>query len=57
MPSCPGNGSGGLNHDGEAEKLRTNENVREFYLGLTKIGRRKSYRDVKYYQRRRRWLS
>jgi branched-chain amino acid transport system ATP-binding protein len=43
--------------DGEAEKLRTNEDVREFYLGLTEIGRRKSYRDVKHYRRRKRWLS
>jgi branched-chain amino acid transport system ATP-binding protein len=43
--------------DGDAEKLRTNEDVREFYLGLTEVGRRKSYRDVKHYRRRKRWLS
>jgi branched-chain amino acid transport system ATP-binding protein len=43
--------------DGDAEKLRTNEDVREFYLGLTEVGQRKSYRDVKHYRRRKRWLS
>jgi branched-chain amino acid transport system ATP-binding protein len=43
--------------DGDAEKLRTNEDIREFYLGLTEIGQRKSYRDVKHYRRRKRWLS
>ena len=41
--------------DGPAEKLRENEDVREFYLGLTEIGR-KSYREVKHYKRRKRWL-
>ncbi len=43
--------------DGDAEKLRANEDVREFYLGLTEVGQRKSYRDVKHYRRRKRWLS
>jgi branched-chain amino acid transport system ATP-binding protein len=43
--------------DGDAEKLRTNEDVREFYLGLTEVGQRRSYRDVKHYRRRKRWLS
>jgi branched-chain amino acid transport system ATP-binding protein len=43
--------------DGDAEKLRTNEDIREFYLGLTEVGQRKSYRDVKHYRRRKRWLS
>jgi branched-chain amino acid transport system ATP-binding protein len=43
--------------DGEAEKLRENEDVREFYLGLSGVGQRKSYRDVKHYHRRKRWLS
>jgi branched-chain amino acid transport system ATP-binding protein len=49
--------SGRIVLDGNAEKLRTNEDVREFYLGLTEVGRRKSYRDVKHYRRRKRWLS
>jgi branched-chain amino acid transport system ATP-binding protein len=49
--------SGRIVLNGDAEKLRTNEDVREFYLGLTEVGRRKSYRDVKHYRRRKRWLS
>ena len=42
--------------DGEAEQLRENEDVKEFYLGLARGGRR-SYRDVKHYRRRKRWLA
>lgn len=42
--------------DGEAETLRENEDVKEFYLGLGEAGR-KSYRDVKHYRRRKRWLA
>ena len=42
--------------EGEADELRENEDVREFYLGLGDVGRR-SYRDVKHYRRRKRWLS
>jgi len=42
--------------DGPAEKLRDNEDVQEFYLGFSKLGERKSYRDVKHYKRRKRWL-
>ena len=41
--------------DGDAEHLRENEDVREFYLGLSSGGR-KSFRDVKHYRRRKRWL-
>ncbi len=41
--------------DGDAETLRSNEDVKEFYLGLSSSGRR-SYRDVKHYKRRKRWL-
>jgi branched-chain amino acid transport system ATP-binding protein len=43
--------------DGPAEKLRENEDVKEFYLGLSDKGKRKSYRDVKHYKRRKRWLA
>jgi len=39
-----------------AEALRNNEDVKEFYLGLSTAGRR-SYRDVKHYRRRKRWLA
>ena len=42
--------------EGEADELRANEDVKEFYLGLGESGRR-SYRDVKHYRRRKRWLS
>ena len=42
--------------EGEAKELATNEDVKEFYLGLTGEGR-KSFRDVKHYRRRKRWLS
>jgi branched-chain amino acid transport system ATP-binding protein len=43
--------------DGEAKMLRENEDIKEFYLGLTGVGQRRSYRDVKHYRRRKRWLS
>ena len=42
--------------DGNTAALRQNEDVKEFYLGLSATGRR-SYRDVKFYRRRKRWLS
>jgi branched-chain amino acid transport system ATP-binding protein len=42
--------------DGPADQLRENEDIKEFYLGLTQLGERKSYRDVKHYKRRKRWL-
>jgi len=43
--------------DGSSEKLMKNEDVKEFYLGFTEAGTKKSYRDVKHYKRRKRWLS
>jgi branched-chain amino acid transport system ATP-binding protein len=43
--------------DGPAAMLRENADVKEFYLGLTEVGARKSYRDIKHYKRRKRWLS
>ncbi len=42
--------------EGAAADLRDNEDVKEFYLGLSSAGR-KSFRDVKHYRRRKRWLS
>ena len=42
--------------DGSAASLRQNDDVKEFYLGLAATGQ-KSYRDVKHYRRRKRWLS
>ena len=41
--------------DGDAAALRNNEDVKEFYLGLSGSGR-KSFRDIKSYKRRKRWL-
>ena len=42
--------------DGAAKSLRENEDVKEFYLGVAE-GKRKSFRDVKHYKRRKRWLA
>ena len=42
---------------GQAEKLRDNEDVREFYLGLSSGSSKKSYRDIKHYRRRKRWMA
>jgi len=42
--------------EGDAQELRENEDVKEFYLGLSSQGR-KSFREVKHYRRRKRWLS
>jgi branched-chain amino acid transport system ATP-binding protein len=41
---------------GTAESLRDNKDVREFYMGLSSVGSQKSYREVKHYRRRKRWL-
>ena len=43
--------------DGDARTIGENEDIKEFYLGLSGVGQRKSYRDVKHYRRRKRWLS
>ena len=42
--------------DGDAKALAENEDVKEFYLGVSE-GRRKSFRDGKHYRRRKRWLA
>ena len=42
--------------DGPVEKLKDNEDIREFYMGLSQVGEKKSYREVKHYKRRKRWL-
>jgi branched-chain amino acid transport system ATP-binding protein len=47
--------SGRVVLDGDAETLKKNEDVKEFYLGLSTSGR-KSFRDIKSYKRRKRWL-
>jgi branched-chain amino acid transport system ATP-binding protein len=43
--------------DGPSEVLKQNPDIRDFYLGLTDLGERKSFRSVKHYKRRKRWLS
>ena len=48
--------SGRVVMDGEAAALSSNEDVKEFYLGLSG-GDKKSFRDVKHYRRRKRWLA
>jgi branched-chain amino acid transport system ATP-binding protein len=42
---------------GPAAMLRDNEDVKEFYMGLSAVGSQKSYREVKHYRRRKRWLA
>ena len=42
--------------EGPADRLKDNEDVREFYLGFSEVGEKKSYREVKHYKRRKRWL-
>ena len=48
--------SGRVVMDGDAKGLASNEDVKEFYLGISAAGRR-SFRDVKHYRRRKRWLA
>ena len=43
--------------NGPAEQLRNNADVQEFYLGLSALGSKKSYRDIKHYRRKKRWLA
>jgi len=42
--------------DGSADFLKNNEDIKEFYMGLSALGTKKSYREVKHYKRRKRWL-
>lgn len=42
--------------EGSAEELRDNEDIKEFYMGLSQVGGKKSYKEVKHYRRRKRWL-
>ena len=42
--------------DGPSDELKENEDIKEFYLGLSELGSRRSYRDFKHYSRRKRWL-
>jgi branched-chain amino acid transport system ATP-binding protein len=43
--------------DDSVDKLKENEDIKMFYLGLTEMGVKRSYRDAKFYKRRKRWLT
>lgn len=43
--------------DGESTRLSDNQDVKEFYLGMTEESKRKSYSEVKHYKRRKRWVA
>ena len=43
--------------EGDAQDLAGNEDVKEFYLGISSVGARRSFRDAKHYRRRKRWLA
>ena len=43
--------------DGPCEKLRENQDVKEFYLGIGESGSKRSFKNAKHYKRRKRWLS
>jgi branched-chain amino acid transport system ATP-binding protein len=49
--------TGKLVMDGDPVRLLKDDDVKEFYLGLQATGEQKSFRDVKHYKRRKRWLS
>jgi branched-chain amino acid transport system ATP-binding protein len=49
--------NGSVVMEGPAAQLRDNADIKEFYLGISEGGEKKSYRDVKHYRRRKRWLS
>ena len=48
--------SGKIVLEGPSDELKNNPDVKEFYMGVTKGGRRKSFKDVKSYKRRKRWM-
>jgi branched-chain amino acid transport system ATP-binding protein len=49
--------NGRIAMDSPTGLLKDNEDIKEFYLGLSGVGQKKSYRDVKHYKRRKRWLA
>ncbi len=49
--------SGHVVMNGPSDQLRENPDIRDFYLGLTDLGARKSFREVKHYKRRKRWIT
>ena len=49
--------NGAIVMDGPASELSENADIKEFYLGISEHGEKRSYRDVKHYRRRKRWLN
>ena len=47
--------NGRIVHNDTSDRLRSNDDIKKFYMGVGDLGRRKSYRDVKYYKRKKRW--
>ena len=43
--------------DGPAKELLENEDIKEFYLGMSSTGKKKNFSEIKHYKRRKRWLS
>jgi len=43
--------------EGPSEKLKENPDIKEYYLGVTEAGKRKSFRAIKHYKRKKRWLA
>jgi branched-chain amino acid transport system ATP-binding protein len=48
--------SGKIVLEGMSDEMRNNPDVKEFYLGITQRGGRKSFKEVKSYKRRKRWM-
>ena len=49
--------NGAIVMDGPASELSENADIKEFYLGISEHGEKRSYHDVEYYRRRKRWLN
>lgn len=43
--------------DGSSEKMLANEDIKEFYLGMSSAGKKKNFREIKHYKRRKRWMA
>lgn len=48
--------NGRIAMSGPAEELKNNEDIQEFYMGLSSVGSKKSYREIKHYRRKKRWI-
>jgi branched-chain amino acid transport system ATP-binding protein len=48
--------NGRIVKDGPSADLKDNKDIQQFYLGLSELGQKRSFKDVKHYKRRKRWL-